>query len=262
MRPVTIAPMQAPPETAASALAPALQSWIDILQAARLESRPVRLVGGGSKAFLCLPPAPNALALHTGAHRGIVAYEPSELVLTARAGTPLAEIEALLATQGQCLAFEPPHFGPGATLGGAVAAGLSGPARASAGALRDFVLGVHVLNGRGATPVEHMHPKHEIAQRPGTGTRWAAQASRHGTAKRGPRAKVRRLKSQALTLRGQQRFDLGQWRAGARREHQLRGFVGHDAAVSAGVQRECIGRRGQAQKGLAATADEAHGPAF
>ena len=149
MRPVTIAPMQAPPETAASALAPALQSWIDILQAARLESRPVRLVGGGSKAFLCLPPAPNALALHTGAHRGIVAYEPSELVLTARAGTPLAEIEALLATQGQCLAFEPPHFGPGATLGGAVAAGLSGPARASAGALRDFVLGVHVLNGRG-----------------------------------------------------------------------------------------------------------------
>ncbi|MEW5885964.1 MAG: glycolate oxidase subunit GlcE [Pseudomonadota bacterium] len=141
--------MQAPPETAASALAPALQSWIEILQAARLDGRPVRLVGAGSKAFLCPPPAPAALTLHTGAHRGIVAYEPSELVLTARAGTPLAEIEALLATQGQCLAFEPPHFGPGATLGGAVAAGLSGPARASAGALRDFVLGVHVLNGRG-----------------------------------------------------------------------------------------------------------------
>jgi len=109
----------------------------------------VRIVGGGSKAFLSPPAAPDLIELRTGAHCGIVAYEPSELVVTARAGTPLVEIEALLAEQGQYLAFEPPHYGPGATLGGAVAAGLSGPARASVGALRDFVLGVHVLNGRG-----------------------------------------------------------------------------------------------------------------
>ncbi len=87
--------------------------------------------------------------LDLGAHAGVVDYEPSELVLTARCGTPLAELEALLARERQMLAFEPPHFGPGATLGGCVAAGLSGPRRASAGALRDFVLGVRVLDGRG-----------------------------------------------------------------------------------------------------------------
>jgi glycolate oxidase FAD binding subunit len=78
-----------------------------------------------------------------------VSYEPTELVLTARAGTPLTEVEAALHDKGQMLAFEPPHFGPGATLGGCVAAGLSGPRRPYAGALRDFVLGVRMLDGRG-----------------------------------------------------------------------------------------------------------------
>ena len=141
--------MQAPSDSAGSPLAPALQTWTEQLHAARLESRRVRIVGAGSKAFLDPPHDPALIELRTSAHRGIVAYEPSELVVTARAGTPLAEIEALLAEQGQYLAFEPPHCGAGATLGGAVAAGLSGPARASVGALRDFVLGVHVLNGRG-----------------------------------------------------------------------------------------------------------------
>jgi glycolate oxidase FAD binding subunit len=79
---------------------------------------------------------------------GIVDYEPTELVITARCGTPLAEIEAVLAERGQMLAFEPPHFGESATFGGMVAAGLSGPRRASAGALRDFVLGARLLTGR------------------------------------------------------------------------------------------------------------------
>ena len=82
-------------------------------------------------------------------HRGIVDYDPQELVLTARSGTPLAEIESLLEERGQKLPFEPPHFGPGATLGGTIACGLAGPARASAGATRDFVLGVRMLNGVG-----------------------------------------------------------------------------------------------------------------
>ena len=82
-------------------------------------------------------------------HRGVIAYEPSELVITARAGTPIGEIEALLAAQGQMLAFEPPVFGPASTLGGVVAAGLSGPRRPFVGAVRDFVLGVTVLDGRG-----------------------------------------------------------------------------------------------------------------
>lgn len=103
--------------------------------------------GGGSKAFYGEPV--EAEALEIGEHRGIVHYEPTELVLTARAGTPLTEIDALLAEQGQMLAAEPPHFGGHATLGGAVAAGLSGPRRPWAGALRDHVLGVRVLDGQG-----------------------------------------------------------------------------------------------------------------
>ncbi len=77
------------------------------------------------------------------------AREPTELVITARCGTRLADIESVLAERGQMLAFEPPHFGPNATLGGAVATGLSGPRRPYAGAVRDVVLGVKLLNGHG-----------------------------------------------------------------------------------------------------------------
>ncbi|MGC3964822.1 MAG: glycolate oxidase subunit GlcE [Rhodocyclaceae bacterium] len=106
---------------------------------------PLRIRGGGSKDFLAQSLTGDLL--DTRAHRGIVAYEPSELVITARAGTPLAEIEATLAERGQVLAFEPPHFGP-ATLGGCVASGLSGPARAASGAVRDFVLGVKIIDGQ------------------------------------------------------------------------------------------------------------------
>jgi glycolate oxidase FAD binding subunit len=108
---------------------------------------PLRLRGGGTKDFYG-----NSLRgeiLDTRGYAGIVAYEPTELVVTARAGTPLSQLEALLAENRQMLPFEPPHFGAGATLGGCVAAGLSGPRRASAGALRDFVLGVKLVDGRG-----------------------------------------------------------------------------------------------------------------
>jgi glycolate oxidase FAD binding subunit len=87
--------------------------------------------------------------LDTRAYAGIVDYEPTELVITARCGTPLSEIEAALAERKQMLAFEPPYFGDGATLGGTIAAGLSGPRRASSGALRDFVLGAKLLDGKG-----------------------------------------------------------------------------------------------------------------
>ncbi len=80
---------------------------------------------------------------------GITCYEPTELVVTARAGTPLRDLEAALQEQGQCLPFEPPRFSPGGTVGGMVAAGLSGPARASVGSVRDHVLGVTLLNGLG-----------------------------------------------------------------------------------------------------------------
>lgn len=112
------------------------------------ESRsPLRIEGGGTKAFYGRRIGGNPL--HTGAHRGMVEYEPSELVLTARAGTPLSEIEASLTEHGQILPFEPPHFGDGATIGGALAAGLSGPRRPYAGAARDLLLGCRIINGFG-----------------------------------------------------------------------------------------------------------------
>ncbi len=126
----------------------ALSPLIDRIRAAVADRRPLRIRGGGTKDFYGEPTGEGEVLATTGL-TGIVSYEPSELVVTVRAGTPLAELEAALAAQGQCLPFEPPHFGPGATVGGMVAAGLSGPARASVGSVRDYVLGVTLVNGRG-----------------------------------------------------------------------------------------------------------------
>ncbi|MBF2761116.1 MAG: glycolate oxidase subunit GlcE [Ectothiorhodospiraceae bacterium AqS1] len=117
------------------------------VRAAISDSAPLSIVGGGSKGFSGR--APTGDPLEVAGHRGIVSYEPTELVITARGGTPLAEVRAALAERGQMLAFEPPAFGADATLGGCVAAGLSGPARPYAGAVRDFMLGAKVMNGRG-----------------------------------------------------------------------------------------------------------------
>ncbi|MCK9379837.1 MAG: glycolate oxidase subunit GlcE [Sulfuritalea sp.] len=111
-----------------------------------LERKPLRLRGGGSKDFYGGPL--QGEMLDTRGYSGIVGYEPTELVITARAGTPLAELESALATRRQVLACEPPHFGA-ATVGGVVAAGLSGPRRATAGSLRDYVLGVKLMDGEG-----------------------------------------------------------------------------------------------------------------
>ncbi len=102
--------------------------------------------GSGSKEFLT--PARSGTPLDTRAHRGIIDYQPTELVVTARCGTPLVEIHAALAEHGQYLPFEPPHFAVGATIGGCVASGLSGPGRATRGAVRDYILGVTVADGR------------------------------------------------------------------------------------------------------------------
>jgi glycolate oxidase FAD binding subunit len=107
----------------------------------------LQIRGGGTKAFYGEPPRGEALDV-TGLC-GISCYEPTELVVTARAGTTLAELEAALAEQGQCLPFEPPRFADGGTVGGMVAAGLSGPSRANMGSVRDHVLGLTLLNGRG-----------------------------------------------------------------------------------------------------------------
>ena len=113
---------------------------------ARAAGTALEIVGQNSKSFYGREPAGDSL--HVGAHRGIVDYQPAELILTARAGTPLAEIEQALEENGQRLAFEPPHFGA-ASIGGTLACNLSGPARAWIGSVRDMVLGLRLINGRG-----------------------------------------------------------------------------------------------------------------
>jgi len=127
-----------------------IEQYQDTIRTAADNKSPLQIRGGGTKHFYGNAPAvqPGAF-LDTTAYHGIVDYEPTELVMTARAGTRLADVEALLAQHGQMLAFEPPHFGAAATLGGCVAAGLSGPRRATAGAVRDFVLGLRLLDGTG-----------------------------------------------------------------------------------------------------------------
>ena len=121
---------------------------MDAVHSAIADQTPLRFRGGGSKDFYGHKLA--GTVLDTRGHSGIVSYEPSELVVTARCGTQLAELEATLAEQGQCLAFEPPHFdSASATVGGMVAAGLSGQSRACVGSVRDFVLGAHFINGQG-----------------------------------------------------------------------------------------------------------------
>jgi glycolate oxidase FAD binding subunit len=160
---------------------PLTDELIERVQQAAATRTPLCIVGGNSKAFYGR--ACTGELLDVSGHRGIIAYEPTELVITARAGTPLAEIEAALAANNQMLPFEPPHFSPrpqagegpgeresgsspcststlspalpqrgrehGATLGGMVASGLSGPRRPWGGSVRDAVLGVKLLNGRG-----------------------------------------------------------------------------------------------------------------
>ena len=136
------------------AMDPVLAKLSETVRAAGGAKRALRLRGGGTKDFY--GQALEGEVLDTHGYGGIVAYEPSELVITARCATRLADIETTMSEHGQMLAFEPPHFaqfgsvsGSGATLGGAIAAGLSGPRRQAAGALRDFVLGVRIMDGRG-----------------------------------------------------------------------------------------------------------------
>jgi glycolate oxidase FAD binding subunit len=114
---------------------------------AATSAAPLRIVGSGTKNFYGRTPLGESLSL--AGHRGIVSYEPTELVVTARAGTPLSEIEDTLGASNQMLAFEPPHFGEPATLGGTIACGFSGPGRPYRGAARDFVLGATIINGKG-----------------------------------------------------------------------------------------------------------------
>ena len=131
-----------------------LHRIVDRVRAAAADATPLDIRGGGTKNFYGEVALGEPLV--TSELTGSTSYEPSELVVTVRAGTPLAELEALLADQGQCLPFEPPRFSHpanpgvrGGTVGGMVAAGLSGPSRASVGAVRDYVLGATLVDGRG-----------------------------------------------------------------------------------------------------------------
>ena len=126
---------------------PALQLLIDRVHSARAAGAQLCIRGGGTKDFY--GEAPQGEPLDTRVLEGISSYEPTELVVTARCGTSLAQLEATLAEKGQCLPFEPPHFSQGSTVGGMVAAGLAGPSRAAVGAVRDHVLGATLLNGQG-----------------------------------------------------------------------------------------------------------------
>lgn len=133
----------------------ALRTVTERIAAARADGTALCLRGGGSKDFLGRA---HGQVLDTRALRGILSYEPTELVVTVACGTPLAELEAVLAEKGQCLAFEPPHFAwsggsagqaSQATVGGMLASGFAGPARASVGGVRDYVLGMQLINGLG-----------------------------------------------------------------------------------------------------------------
>jgi glycolate oxidase FAD binding subunit len=124
-----------------------MQNLVDSFQERVRAGNPLRIRGGGTKDWYGR--RLEGGVLDTREYAGIVDYEPTELVITARCGTPLAQVEAALAERGQMLAFEPPHFGTGATIGGAIASGLSGPRRANSGAVRDFVLGCKLLDGKG-----------------------------------------------------------------------------------------------------------------
>ena len=124
-----------------------IESWQIQIKATAAKGEKLTIRGSGSKSFLA--PAAQGEVLDTRTHAGIVEYDPKELVIVVRCGTPVAEVEKTMAAANQMLAFEPPHFGEHATIGGMVASGLSGPRRPYAGAVRDFVLGCKVLDGKG-----------------------------------------------------------------------------------------------------------------
>lgn len=131
----------------------ALNSLIERVRTARQNQEKLAIRGAGTKLFY--GEAVQGATLDTRELSGISSYEPSELVITVRGGTPLADVEAALAERDQCLPFEPPRYPDperpgqrGGTIGGVVAAGLAGPARAAVGSVRDFVLGATLLNGR------------------------------------------------------------------------------------------------------------------
>lgn len=126
---------------------PLITEWSERIKHANQKKIPLRLIGSDSKAFYGHPCEGEVFELN--ANTGIISYDPSELVITLNGGTSLLELEQVLTEKNQFLPFEPPHFGPQATIAGCIASGLAGPRRASAGGTQDFVLGAHLLDGHG-----------------------------------------------------------------------------------------------------------------
>ncbi|NRA21029.1 MAG: glycolate oxidase subunit GlcE [Oceanospirillaceae bacterium] len=127
-------------------MADIIAALINQVEQAYQSQQPLEIVGGASKKFIGRQPVGEAL--NTAEHCGIISYEPVELVITARAGTRISELTAVLAENNQMLAFEPPCFSSSTTIGGTLACNQSGPARPWAGSIRDHVLGVRLINGR------------------------------------------------------------------------------------------------------------------
>ena len=128
----------------------ALQELTAAVESAVERSVPLNLKAGGSKAFLGYPVDKSLTDLDLTKHEGIISYYPEELVVRARCGTTLQDLSALLARHNQMLAFEPPEFNGHATIGGAVACGISGASRPYAGSVKDYVLGVGLITGKGS----------------------------------------------------------------------------------------------------------------
>lgn len=118
------------------------------IQQAVATKQPLAIVGGQSKRFYGRADGQTLTPLDVSSHCGISNYQPGELVITARAGTSIAELNSVLTEHGQMMPFEPPVFGGKATLGGTLACGFSGPARPYTGAARDYVLGTRIINGK------------------------------------------------------------------------------------------------------------------
>ncbi|MCP4491311.1 MAG: glycolate oxidase subunit GlcE [Gammaproteobacteria bacterium] len=123
------------------------QAFQDRIRESVANAQALQIVGNGTKNFY--GNASEGECLEVSAHSGVIDYDPAELVITLRGGCKLHEVEALLAEQGQMFGFEPPHFSSQASIGGMIASGLCGPRRAFAGGIRDYILGVKLLDGRG-----------------------------------------------------------------------------------------------------------------
>ena len=124
-----------------------IEAMRERVRAARASGAPIVIRGGGTKDFY--GNSTEGEILDPRELTGIVAYEPTELVVTVRGGTSLSTLEAALAEHRQMLAFEPPHFGDAATVGGMIASGLAGPRRMAAGPVREFILGARLIDGSG-----------------------------------------------------------------------------------------------------------------